>query len=702
MTHRIYSTCAVVLALALPVTILADATGTPTISSGSDFSFDNGTSSSSGGDIKFTGTSITFVGSAGGLDAGGGGTTTYNALSSSLIAEYGSEASLFTSTPISGSSLAVNEVIVVKTNGGNFAKMLITAVSSSQLKIQYDAVGSTVTGGTPTPGISSVLDAGSYTPNIAEGSVFVVRGSNLSPANQDITPSFPLPQASNGVSITFTPASGGTGTNAYILYLLNESSVNQLAAILPSTVAPGNYNVTVTNGTTSSPYNVQVVASKPGLITYDGSGNGLALIQNYVSASELDINRYTTGNVNGYSISPAKPGQTLVIYLVGLGPIPTPDNQPAPADNFLSNGATVFVYVGGVQLTPFYAGRTPGSAGLDQIDVTLPANIPTGCTVELHITENGVASQSTYLSIGPNASATACVLSGYTTSQLQGFDNGQTLTFGGFSLGQELESVPSLGSTTYGYLDGGFTEYLGSEIAGAASSIIGSTGLPTGCTVVQIPTPTPTVPVATGVGIPLDAGTVTLNGPSSSGLSNTALTETSNVYSLSFGSQFTTVPNGNLAPGTYTLNGAGGANVGKFTATLTIPALLTVTNMPTVVNRSSGLTLNWTGGNSSDFVYIEGSAENIVKGAETGAVFICYTTAGPGTFTVPSSILDQLPAVTAAAIGGSTGVGALSVGWSVGATGSNGTFSAPLVGGGTITNAYFSAGTTTAAEVPFN
>ena len=103
MTHRIYSTCAVVLALAFPVAALADVTGTPTISSGSDFSFDNGTSTSTGGDIKFTGTSITFVGSATGYDAGSGGTATYNAFSDSTISELGSLSGEFASSFIASS-----------------------------------------------------------------------------------------------------------------------------------------------------------------------------------------------------------------------------------------------------------------------------------------------------------------------------------------------------------------------------------------------------------------------------------------------------------------------------------------------------------------------------------------------------------------------------------------------------------------------
>ena len=84
--------------------------------------------------------------------------------------------------------------------------------------------------------------------------------------------------------------------------------MNQIACILPSTVAAGNYNVTVTNGTVSAPVVAQVVANKIGLFTQDSTGSGLALVQNYISASVVDLNRLTTGSVGGVTISPAQTG----------------------------------------------------------------------------------------------------------------------------------------------------------------------------------------------------------------------------------------------------------------------------------------------------------------------------------------------------------------------------------------------------------
>jgi hypothetical protein len=97
------------------------------------------------------------------------------------------------------------------------------------------------------------------------------------------------------------------------------------------------------------------------------------------------------------------------------------------------------------------------------------------------------------------------------------------------------------------------------------------------------------------------------------------------------------------------------------------------------------LTLNWTGGNATDLVEIMGSSST-VTGIGTNAVttttteFVCTTTAGQGTFTVPASILNQLPAATAAQISAGTAVGTLEVASGI----INSTFTASLKAGGSI------------------
>jgi len=577
-------------------------------------------------------------------------------------------------------------------------------VGASGITLTFTGAGTinTTGGGTiaPTPTITAVLDAASYTANIAQGSIFVVKGTNLSASGLSQF-SFPLPTSSSGVQIAFTPTSGGSATSAYLVYLYNQSGVNQLAAILPSTLAIGNYNVTVTNGgTVSAPFAVSVVQRKPGLITQDSSGSGLVVAQNYISATELDVDRFTTGTVGGVTISPAKPGQALIAWATGLGPVTGGDNTASAGFNFEANGVNVQVIVGGMSIAPVYAGRAPGLAGADQINFTLPAGVPTGCTVSFQISVNGVLSTGTFLSIAPSASANACVAPGLTTSQLQNLDNGGTLTSGGFSLEDFSANivVPSVGNVTetIASVAGGFTQVTGFQLASYAAV----TYQPGACYVTQSSaagqSTTTTTTVATSITY-LDAGAVTLNGPSGSNITNAALTESSNIYSLNISLQAAGItippaeagiPNASIVSGTYTLKGAGGKDVGPFNASLNLGTLLTITGgLPSSVTRNSGLTLNWTGGNSTDVVEIFGISGSSSSGTAT---FGCITTAGAGTFTVPASILNQLPAVTAQAITAGTGTGFVGVFSSPAAAGSS-LFSAPLTAGGSIANSTFLA-----------
>jgi uncharacterized protein (TIGR03437 family) len=570
---------------------------------------------------------------------------------------------------------------------GSFPTVSGTASGSiaTSISLTFSGAGSITTGGGGTtppptsnnPTITAVLDAGGYTSNIAQGSIFVVKGTNLSGSGYSAS-GYPLLTTYNSVKITFTPASGGTGTDALMVYTYNQSGVNQLAALLPSTVATGNYNVTVTNNTTTgSPFQVTVVKSKPGLVTRDSAGDGLAVVSNYiVSSASYDVDAYTTGS----GLSPAKPGQTLVAWATGLGPVPGAENVGSAGYDFTKNGATVQVLVGGMAITPGYAGRSPNSTGLDQINFVLPSNVPTGCTVSFQLSINNVLSNLTYISIAPDANSSACVLPGYTSSQLAGFDQGSTFTTGGFNIFSQAFSSGGQ-SGTFSSAGGSFVLYNGFEL-GSVPVQLGS--LASGsCYVTQSTTTSQSGGATVSGGKALDAGAVTLTGPTGSNLTNAAFTETSNVYSLSIGG----IPglgggnNGTIVAGTYTLNGAGGADIGKFTGSVTLGAPLTVTGgLPSTVNRSAGLTLNWTGGNSTDLVEIFGTSTV----GSTSTSFTCVTTAGQKTFTVDKSILTQLPASTGTS-------NSLLVYSFVSPVSGNGLFTAPLTAGGGSVNASFLA-----------
>jgi uncharacterized protein (TIGR03437 family) len=603
--------------------------------------------------------------------AGTGGTGAVTA-SLAITGGTGSYAGYSTSTPF---ALTGTSSLSLSTGGFSLSLSGTAAVNTS---------GGTTTA---TPTVNAVLDAASNTANIAQGSMFSVYGTNLTPTSPGLVATFPRPTVVGGVKVTFTPVTGGAGTDTYLFYVGKQSGYDQINAILPSTVPTGNYNVTVTNGTVSNQFLTPVVATKVGLFTQDQTGTGLAVVFNYISQSESDVNRLTTGTYNTLLSSPAKPGQTLVAWGTGIGAYAAGDNGTVSHD--FSTSEPILAIVGGISIPVAFAGLS-GIAAEDQINFTLPANIPTGCAVSLQISVNGVLSAVTYISIAPSSSATACVQPGYTTAQLQQLDNGGTITTGGFSLSQIAATVPSVGTEKIDSIGGSFTQLTAFQLAAASAnySVITSGS----CEVIRV---TSTGATAATHATALDAGTVTLTGPPGTNLTSQVIPESSNAYSYSIGTEGVSIPgfggNGSILPGTYTLNGAGGTDVGPFSnVSITLgPAFTLNPGLPATVTESAGLTLNWTGGNASDQVLILG-ASGTITGTGTNSItssteFICTTTAGQKTFTVPTSILTQLPAVSAAQINANTGYGYLAVTDSV--TPAN--FSPTLKnGGGTIPSTF--------------
>ncbi len=561
---------------------------------------------------------------------------------------------------------------------GSFPNLAGSGSSAGgNITVSLSGAGTIVTGGPPAPTVTAVLDAASYTPGIAQGSIFIVKGTNLSAGGFTET-SFPLPTTFGGVTITFTPATGsGAGTKAYFIYLYNQGGVNQLAAVAPSSLAPGSYNLTVTNnnGITSGAFGVNIVARKADIVTQDSTGNGLAVIQNYISASQLDVNRFTTQTVNGFTISPAKPGQTEILYVVGMGAVPGgSDNTASPGYDFTQHGVTVQINVGGMKLTPSYAGRAPGLTGVDQVNFTLPANVPTGCEVQVQIIANGTASlATTFMAIAADANSTSCVQTGFTTAQLTSFDQGAVVTQGSFIIEQSGQNQPGVGNVKIDSSFGAWTLYTGFELPSvplAAATNINVSSLIGTCQVTQINTGVVGVlGLLPAGGINLDAGKVTLTGPSGSNLTSTPYIESSVFnYSLSIGYEGATAPpgsgfgNGIIVPGSYTLAAAGGNDVKAISVSLNLSPLTVTGGLPSTVTRGSGLTLNWTGGNAGDLVEIGGETVAFsAGGGETGASFVCFTTADQKTFTVPASILNQLQAVSAAAESSNSASGSLTI-----------------------------------------
>jgi len=142
---------------------------------------------------------------------------------------------------------------------------------------------------------------------------------------------------------------------------------------------------------------VRLKPVQPLIFTQNQAGTGLGAIQNVLGGGEVQLNTFDT---------PARPGQTVTIFATGLGPLET----PVP-DGFATTGANPVtgqarVTIGGITDIPLYAGLSPNSPHLFQVNATVSQDSPTGCSVPLRISVDGVASNEVTLAV--TADGTPC------------------------------------------------------------------------------------------------------------------------------------------------------------------------------------------------------------------------------------------------------------------------------------------------------
>jgi hypothetical protein len=234
-------------------------------------------------------------------------------------------------------------------------------------------------------------------------------------------------------------------------------------------------------------------------------------------------------------------------------------------------------------------------------------------------------------------------------------------------------------------------------------------------TFLSIDPPTSTVPPLPA---PLDAGPLTLTGPSNKtqslaftagtgylkGLAQSGLPP---IPGLSFPGVLT-VPAGSpetyIEPGQWTVKGSGGPGVGPFTASIAVPPPFTCATCDkfSTIDRSKPLKIDWTGGGGDrDYVQVVGTSTTPLladSSKNVAVVFSCSAKASDGTLTVPPDILGQLPTSTDNLL--STNVGAIVV---INGQGlANGGFTAPRAAGGNLDLGYFGAPTVVLRVVGYN
>lgn len=264
--------------------------------------------------------------------------------------------------------------------------------------------------------IASASAFGAYPGITAPGSYVEIYGSSLAGTTRGWTTSdftaAGAPTSLDGVSVSVN------GAAAYVAYI----SPTQVNIEVPDGVAPGSDVVVVSyQGLASAAATLTINALEPGLLAPAAFKIGGT---QYVAAVHSATGGYVdNGNIPGAPAAPAVPGETLVFYGIGFGPITQGKvaGQIASGQTSLANSFTMTI--GGSSATIQYAGLAPDSVGEYQFNVVVPQNLPTG-DLPVQFSLNGAAINLQTLFLPVNG---ASVSGSFTMTSSAGVDGGTLL-----------------------------------------------------------------------------------------------------------------------------------------------------------------------------------------------------------------------------------------------------------------------------------
>jgi uncharacterized protein (TIGR03437 family) len=247
------------------------------------------------------------------------------------------------------------------------------------------------------PSIGGVVTASGFGGfrSIAPGTWIEIYGSNLAVDSRGWTGTdftgVNAPTSLDGTKVTVG------GQPAFIGYI----SPGQVNALVPSNVATGQQQITVTAATgTSSAYPVVVNPTAAGMLApgYLNIGG----VQ-YLGALFPDFQTFVAppGAISGYASRRARPGDVIIVFGIGFGPVTpnTPAGQLYPGNTTLTLPLQIFF--GSTPATLQYWGLAPSQVGVYQLNVVVP-NVAASDAVPVSFSLNGVVGAQVvlYTSVG--------------------------------------------------------------------------------------------------------------------------------------------------------------------------------------------------------------------------------------------------------------------------------------------------------------
>jgi uncharacterized protein (TIGR03437 family) len=258
--------------------------------------------------------------------------------------------------------------------------------TANPLAVTFTVLGS----GAPILSYGGIVDNALGTGTLAPGGIASAYGTLLAGQTPTSASSLPLLTSLAGVSLSVN------GIAAPVYY----TSSGQVNFQVPSTVKPGPGTVTLSyNGVTSNTVSTTIAAIAPRILRLGIDRYGIIIN----SADQSFAIPVTPGLFS----HPAKVGDALVIYAIGLGATtpPVADGAGAPSVEPLARTPLPEVmFGGGFTGTPtdgqvLFSGLTPGFVGLYQVNVIVPPDSPVLDTVPVQIRLGGVTSNSVTIAV---------------------------------------------------------------------------------------------------------------------------------------------------------------------------------------------------------------------------------------------------------------------------------------------------------------
>ncbi len=233
----------------------------------------------------------------------------------------------------------------------------------------------------------AVVNAASYDPQVAPGSIAALFGSNLTTQPGAAAPTIPLPTSLAGLSVKIN------GMVSPLFY----ASAGQINLQIPGATAVGTATVEVFSGASTTPIasgTVTVADSAPGVFTLNSTGKDQAAALN----SDFSINA-VFDQVPGSH--PELTENYVTIYATGVGNTApaVPDGQAAPGTTLAVATSATSVTIGGVSGQVLFSGLAPGFVGLWQINVVLPGSLPTNFATPFSVDLRSKVSPMTTLAV---------------------------------------------------------------------------------------------------------------------------------------------------------------------------------------------------------------------------------------------------------------------------------------------------------------